>query len=221
MEVEQASIGLRMPPFPTSLNDRSHAEEIVRYCENREFRLFLPHDASADDRKTEILGQVLVMEMSALLYLGQIHEAWHLWRRTHNSTRPNLSKIWTVGAAMLAQDSSLAISNLEKLKSDGPRPLTEEIIRDIVLTYRERVSEALAKVYEKLHVDRAAEKLGFESAELVVSYLENRGWTRSGEGGVFLAPPKKEKEVCSVALKQGLERITDIVSFLERERLNA
>mmetsp|Transcript_2293 Transcript_2293/g.2963 ORF Transcript_2293/g.2963 Transcript_2293/m.2963 type:complete len:222 (-) Transcript_2293:125-790(-) len=210
--------------FPTSFRENpSQVEEIALLCVSRELNQPDPY-SNADGSEIQ-LDEILVMEMACYLYLGQINNAWHLWRRTlpssngKNYRSESLEKIWGVGSAMLGHDSIKAITCLKELTTSPPAPLSPTIITELLDKYRERISDNLSSGYMKLNVDCAAEKLGFENLPDTVDYLEKRGWTSQG---IFLTPPRRtmggEMEVKGV---EKMAMLTDIVSFMEKDRMNA
>jgi len=211
-------------PFPSSFgNNPSLVEEIALRCELRAVNHSFPN-TNADGSKIQH-DQILVMEMACYLYLGRINQAWHLWRRTlpssdgTNYRSESLQEIWKVGSAMVAHDSIQAISHLKQIQSSPPSPLSSTIISEILEKYRERVSEHLSTGYTKLNPKYAAEKLGYDNSAESLLYLEKIGWTLQG---AFLTPPVRT----AVGAKdvKGVEKIgmlTDIVSFMEKERMNA
>lgn len=211
-------------PFPASFEKNpSQVEEIALRCELRELNHPFPN-TNADGSEIQ-QDQILVMEMACHLYLGHINQAWHLWRRTlpsadgNNYRSESLQQMWKVGSAMLANDSIQAISDLKKIQSSPPSPLSSTIISEILENYRERVSENLSTGFMKLNSVYAAEKLGFVNSADSVGYLEKRGWTLKG---AFLIPPLRT--VRGRTDVKGIEKIvmlTDIVSFMEKERTNA
>ena len=193
----------------------------------------------------------LVVEMAVLLYMGKLNDAFLLWRRTvpNNSAttgendsnnnnimsneRPEgLKKLWRVGSAMFQYESNAAFKEIHDILNNQtntiPQPLNQTIMLQIEEAYRERIIQTLSKVYHKIHVNVATEKLGFNANQECLMYLQNVGWSVTGADSMYLSPParvnntdKKADTLNGASTQQNIAMLSDIVTFLERKRVNA
>lgn len=260
--------------FPSTLKEVSSIDELLTKCIHMELQQQHPNNFNSNNSSSSNdMNEWMIMEMALLLYMGEINDAFLLWRRntapinnntnngTHhpsllegdnesvvvnnrnNETQANgLELVWKIGAAMIQHDATSAFAAMQEMLQDDtiPKPLNRAILFEIKESYRVRMASQIGTVYSKIQLNVAAEKLGFcMEEEACLIYLQSMGWIVCESvttSGCYLSPPPKkssavlnpsvaqqeeQKQSGTYSTQQSISMLTDIVTFLERKRVNA
>uniref|UniRef100_A0A7S2LFF6 CSN8/PSMD8/EIF3K domain-containing protein n=1 Tax=Leptocylindrus danicus TaxID=163516 RepID=A0A7S2LFF6_9STRA len=199
-------------------------------------------DTLLDNELTELRGSTnrninfsfthAVIQLSALLSLGEYEHARHLCRRksrdvssSNDYAHKALEMLWEVTKFLVNDNVVAAFGMLRKMASDFSAH--DEIlcaiagIKNAIFAKR---AAFLARSFSKVEVGFAAKELGFEnSVEELVVILTKDGWSihESNFERRFLVPPKVGfVGKASIQGNDALDRMLEVVTFMECKRLN-
>ncbi|XP_064388862.1 COP9 signalosome complex subunit 8-like [Halichondria panicea] len=178
---------------------------LAYYCEQEELKA-MGGVASAQVYST-LLGVYLLQ--------NELDHAKLLWQRIPESMKQDsreIGELWEIGKRLWRRDFS-AVYELAK-NPEWP-PYLESIVSGLVAKLRERLLILVGKAYTTIRVPDLCTLLGQSEAEIKQMSVE-RSWDFDDQRNVILPKPIKvlEGELLQEH-KERLQKLTDIISFLE------
>lgn len=150
-----------------------------------------------------------------------------------------LALLWTAARSVISDEPKAAYAALDRCKSSGVEPLAT-YAAEVRGSYRERCVRRMGVAYDRMRVESCQAWFGYAEGEdgTMIEELEGRGWSQeAGEGEKFLLvppppgwePEEEEEDAMDANENAGaagddyndrIKSLTDIVSFMERKKLN-
>lgn len=165
---------------------------------------------------------------------------------TEESSDPELrqlARLWAAAKSMIGDEPAAAYAALDGCTSSGLEPLAT-YAGEVRGSYRVRCVRRMGKAYDRMKTESCRAWFGYGDGEdgTMIEELKRRGWSveeTAGEGGgdakLLVTPPldwepeeveedemdaKEDAEAGRGDYGERIKSLTEIVSFMERKRLN-
>ncbi|OQR88486.1 growth hormone-regulated TBC protein 1 [Thraustotheca clavata] len=183
-------------------------DELVRLCEELELVAMSTRVAPMD-------ASFYSLFFMALLTLGRLDEARHLWKRLPYKQLNGFAQIWAVGQALWKRDiiqAHAAASALDSVVLDVKvTPLVAELKRSI----QHSIAILISQAYTNLPIENVAAALGL-SGKATMEFCAKCGWRIEGN----LVYPAKMAMVSTNAIElDELQHLSNYVLHLEQRSI--